>query len=150
MEKEEVQAEKVDTRENKEEKKPGFFSRIKKNFDDSILESNIKSAYEKDHRNFDVYSENDGLFGGDRCCGDIKDGYLEYFGDDKIEEGDVVIDSGDSKAYYAVGECERTKVSAMVDGTIYERDGYKIALDPEVKEVKVIKAGKRYFLPREK
>lgn len=149
MEKEEVEAEKVGNKESKEEKKPGFFSRLKKNFDDTMLESNIKGAYEKAHRSFDIYSEKDGIFGGTGCYGDIKDGYLEYLGDEKIAEGNVIIDSLDDKAYYAASECERIKVSAVVDGTVYERDGYKIALDPNVKEVKVIKAGKRYFLLRD-
>ena len=145
--KEEVIPEKVENNNgNGKEKNSGFFSRLKKSFNDSILESNIKSSYEKAHRSFDVYTIHDNIFGGTARYGELKDGYLSFFGTDEIEENSVVIDSKDNKAYYAKGKNEKIKVYATVDDNIYERPGYRVELDPNAVEVKVIKADKRYFL----
>jgi|GEM_PF-2169788 len=147
----EVIAEKVESNNDSEkEKNPGFFSRLKKSFNDTILESNIRSSYEKAHRSFGVYTIHDNIFGGTERYGELNDGYLSFFGIDEIEENSVIIDSIDNKAYYAMGKNEKIKIQATVGNNVYERPGYRIKLNPNTIEVRVIKADKRYFLYPEK
>lgn len=146
---EEVKTEVVEESDKKqEEKKPGFFSKLKKSFSDSMLESNIKGAYEDAHKRFRVFEYGEsflGINGSDRY-GEIVDDELLYFGDEEIKLHSVVVDSTNEKAYYVVSKPEAIRVKATVEGTEYERGGLKVKLDENVKEVKVIKADKRYFL----
>lgn len=144
--KETVEAEKVE--EKKEEKPSGFkkwWAGTKKSVNDAILESKIESSYKEAHHGYDVYSHEGGLFNSSTVYGDITDGSLIYWGEDKIEPYCVIVDSKDKKAYYAK-ESAPVSVSAKVDDVVYERKGTKIALDDKVEEVSVIKAGDRYFL----
>jgi hypothetical protein len=144
--KETVEAEKVD---DKKEEKPNAFkkwwSSTKKSVNDSILESKIESAYKEAHHRYDVYTFGSSLFNSSSVYGDIADGSLIYWGEDKIASDSVIVDTKDNKAYYAKDSSTVT-VSSTVDKDVYERKGTKIALDANVKEVKVIKANDRYFL----
>lgn len=149
---EEVKAEVVEEKDQKqekqEEKKPGFFSKLKKSFSDSMLESNIRGAYEDAHKRYRVFEYGEsflGVNGSDRY-GEIVDDELLFFGDEDIKINSVVIDTTNEKAYYVVSKSTPIRVKATVEGTEYERGGLKVKLDENVKEVKVIKADKRYFL----
>lgn len=124
-----------------------FFKKAKASLDQSMLEDKIKSAYRKDHGEFDYYSYGENtLFGGNCVFGSLEGDVLTYFGTSPIPPYSVLIDCKTEKAYYVTEEGSDTTVSAIVEGVTYERAGKRIRLDPNVEEVKVVKAGKRYFL----
>ena len=131
------------------EKKEGGFSKwwkgVKKNMDDSALESHIETSWNNTHHQFDIYVYGGGLFSGASCYGEVKDGFLTYFGTEEVQEFSVIVDSKDQKAYYA-GKAESVEVKVVYDGTEYTRKGVKIALDSNAQEVNVIKADKKYYL----
>jgi hypothetical protein len=132
-----------------DEKKESGFSKwwkgTKAKVDSDMLEGHIQNAYQSAHGSFDVYAFEGGLFNGGSVSGEIVDGALIYWGTDTIKEYSVIIDKKDNKAYYALNS-EPVDVKASYEGTEYVRKGTKIALDPNVEEVKVVKADKRYFL----
>ena len=136
--------------EKKEETKKdsGFSKRwkgTKAKVDADVLENHIQSAYASAHRQFDVYNHDGGLFNGESAVGEIVDGSLIYWGEKAIGEYAVVIDSKDNKAYYTL-KSEPIDLQVKYDGTDYTRKGTKTALDANVEEVDVVKAGKRFFL----
>lgn len=135
--------------ESSGEKKESGFSKwwkgTKAKMDADMLESHIQNSYSAAHRSFDVYNFEGGIFNGSSVSGEIVDGSLLYWGNDAIKEYAVVVDRKDNKAYYA-GKSFPIDVKATYEGTEYTRKGTKTALDPNVQEVKVIKADKRYFL----
>lgn len=145
---EEKVAEETTAEEKPAEKKDNAFKRLwkktKQSVNDAVLESKIRSAYEKAHADFDIYMK-DALF-ATRASGEIVDGVLTVFGKVEVKPWSVVIaDNKEETAYYVVSTSETT-VKSMVEGVEYEREGTSIALDPNVEEVRVVKAGKRYFL----
>ena len=78
--------------------------------------------------------------------GAVQDGSLTVFGKVEPKPCSVVIaDNKEETAYYVVGTSETT-VKSTVEGVEYEREGTAIALDEKVEEVRVVKAGKRYFI----
>ena len=145
---EEVKAEETVTEEPKQEKKDNAFKRFwnktKQSVNDAVLESKIRSAYEKAHKSYTVYTKNELIPKG--LCGEISDGILTVFGEEEIKPYAVVIaNDEEDKAFYAVST-EKTTVSAAVEGVTYERPGTAVTLDENVEEVNVVKAGKRYFI----
>ena len=134
--------------EEKKEKKENAFSKFwkktKQSVNDAVLESKIRSAFEKAHASFSVYTK-DELF-AQTVYGSVEGDVLTVFGKVEVKPGAVVIaDDKDETAYYAVRTAETT-VKSMVEGTEYEREGTSITLDAKVEEVNVVKAGKRYFI----
>ena len=133
-------------KEEKKEKKENAFSKLwnktKKSINDSLLESKITSAYEKELPEFKVY-EKDALMASG-LKGKLEGDKLTYIGEKKYALNSVVV-AGDDTAYYLVA-IEDTTVKATVEEVEYERPGVTITLDKNVEEVNVIKAGKRYFL----
>lgn len=124
-----------------------FFKKAKASLDQSMLEDKIKSAYKKDHGEFDYYSYGENaLFGGNCVFGSLEGDTLTYLGTDAIPLYSVLIDCKTEKAYYVTEEGSDTTVSTIVDGVTYERPGKTIRLDQNVEEVKIVKAGKRYFI----
>ena len=121
-----------------------FWNKTKKSVSDAVLESKIRSAYEKAHKSYTAYAKNELL--PMYLAGEINDGILTVFGYQDVKPYSVIIanDEGD-KAYYVVGT-EKTSVSSTVEGVTYERPGTVITLDENVEEVNVVKAGKRYFI----
>ena len=145
---EETVTEEAKTEEAKEEKKDNAFKRFwnktKQSVNDAVLESKIRSAYEKTHKSYTVYTKNELIPKG--LCGEISEGVLTVFGEEEIKPYAVVIaNDEEDKAFYAVST-EKTTVSAAVEGVTYERPGTAITLDENVEEVNVVKAGKRYFI----
>lgn len=145
---EETVTEEPKTEEPKQEKKDNAFKRFwnktKQSVNDAVLESKIRSAYEKAHKSYTVYTKNELIPKG--LCGEISDGILTVFGEEEIKPYAVVIaNDEEDKAFYAVST-EKTTVSAAVEGVTYERPGTAVTLDENVEEVNVVKAGKRYFI----
>ncbi len=146
-EKAEETAETNEGAEKKEEKKDNAFSRFwkktKQSVNDAVLESKIHSAYQKAHANFSVYEKDALLSTG--VSGEITDGVLTVFGKVEVDPWSVVIaDDKEETAYYIVSS-SKTTVKSMVEGVEYEREGTAFVLDPNVEEIPVVKAGKRYF-----
>ena len=135
--------------EKKEEGKFGkWWKGVKKSASDAMLEAHIESACNKANHSYSIYLFGKGVFGSSKTVyGDIKDGTLIAFGkiDEDIKPFSIVIDSKDNKAYNLVS-IEKTETITNYEGTDYTRPGMKISLDSNVEEVKVIKAGDRYFL----
>ena len=149
---EEVKAEETVTEEKaeepKEEKKENAFKRFwnktKQSVNEAVLESKIRSAYEKAHKSYTVYTKNELL--PKNYAGEIKDGVLTVFGEEQIKPYAVVIaNDEEEKAFYAVST-EATAVTVAVEGVNYERPATAVTLDENVEEVNVVKAGKRYFI----
>ena len=142
---EEINAEEAKTEES--EKKDNAFKRFwqktKQSVNDAVLESKIRSAYEKAHKSYTVYTKNELL--PKSLSGEITDGILTVFGEEEIKPYAVVIEDEGDKAYYAVAT-EATTITAAVEGVSYERPGTAVTLDENVEEVNVVKAGKRYFI----
>jgi hypothetical protein len=141
--------EKKEEAEKEEPKKENGFSRwwkdTKKKVNDSVLEDHIKSAYEDTHHAFGVYAYGEGFFNEEDVYGEIIDGSLVYFGSEAVKPDSVIIDTKDNTAYYAK-ESTPIEVQSTYETVVYTRQGTKLALDKNVQEVKVIKAGQRYFI----
>lgn len=149
LEKETVEVEVVDKKgsQKKESSFKKFFEKAKKTINSNILEDKIKSAYRTSHQEFDYYSFGDNsLFNGASVYGELKDDVLTYFGEASISPWSVVLDAQSEKAYYATNEVTPVMLQVEVDGKTYERVGKSIRLDPNVSEVKVIKAENHYYL----
>lgn len=138
-------------KEEKDEKKESsfvsFFRKAKTKIDSNILEDKIKGAFRAEHHEFDYYVYGDNsLFNGSSVYGSIEEDVLTYLGETKIPPHSVVIDSKNDKAYYATDEVEDIDLKITCDGQEYVRKGQTLRLNPEVKEVQVIKAGNHYYL----
>jgi len=140
-----AEEEKKEVEEKSVEKKEGWWARQKKKMADNNLESSIRRAYEQAHHRFDAYPYDGGLFSTVELYGDIEEGALVCFGEKEIKPFSVIIDKKDNKAYYA-GTSSKVTVKSTFESTEYERPGTRVELDPNVDEVLVIKADKRYFI----
>jgi len=129
-----------------EEKKGNIFSntfnKAKKKVGDSMLEMNIASSFEKNNKQFTIYVKDELL--SHTVYGYAEKNSVIYFGKEHYPFGSVIIDEDDI-AYY-LEESDDTTVTAVVDGVEYERPGVKVDVNKKVEEVKVVKAGKRYFI----
>ena len=143
---EEKKEEETKEEEKKEEKKDNAFSRFwnktKKSINDSILEGKIESAYEKDLPDFKVF-EKDALL-SNSVKGSLDGEKLVIFGEKEFKLFSVVLDKDDNAFYLT--KLEPTTVKSTVEEVEYERTGTILYLDKNVEEVKVVKAGKRYFI----
>ena len=138
---EEAQAEEAPKKDNAFKR---FWNKTKKTVSDAVLESKIRSAYDKAHKSYTAYAKNELL--PTPLSGEINDGVLTVFGHQEIKPYAVVIANDEGgKAYYVTGTGSTT-VSSTVEGVTYERAGTTITLDENVEEVDVVKAGKRYFI----
>lgn len=128
----------------KESKLSSFFKKTKENFNASVLEGKIETAFNKANIEYAIYTQ--GKMFPERVSGFLTDGNkLTVFGEVEVENYAVIISDKTEVAYYAVGTAPAT-VSAQVEGETYERPGTTITLDENVEEVNVVKAGDRYFL----
>ena len=154
-EKEVIDAEIVDEKDKMkddktQEKKEGSFGKwwkgVKKSASDAMLETRIESAWNKTHRSFSITKFSTALINGAyNAYGEIEGDILTIFGTEDVKPFSVVIDDKNKKAYY-ITKVESIAVSVVYEGETYQRDGLKLTLDPNVEEVRVIKADGRYFL----
>lgn len=134
---------KVEEGEKKENAFSKFWKKTKQSVSDSILESKIKSMYEKSKTEYTIYKKGE-LF-NQTVYGSIEENVLTIFGKEELEAYNLVVEEKSGHAYFIVGIEENT-VMIEYDGTVYERPAMRLTLDADVEEVDVIKAGKRYFL----
>lgn len=151
-EKEKVEVEVVSEEkgETKEEKKENVFSKFwkktKQTVNDSILEIKIESKFKNDNSSFNIYGADDivPLI----VYGSINDNKALVYGKVETEVNNILVDDND-KAYFVNSLIDST-VDVVVDGVTYTREATIIVLDENVEEVKVIKAGKKYYLQKNK
>lgn len=154
--------------EKKENGFTKFFHKVGKNISDANRESKLESAYKENARQFSIYEEN-ATFGGSTKYGKIIDEtHVELYGelkDNQIPFSSVLViepqdkDKELPKFFYVVSEKQdendvvTLKIKEKEDDKEVENE-YKrpvtiLTLDPEVKEVRVIKVNKKYFLRKE-
>ena len=130
-----------------EEKKPNAFSKFwnktKQAVNDSMLEAKIETEFRKTNDEFVIYEyekllakTTTGYLDGDSCV---------LFGKITVPSDSVIIHSETDTAYYVIST-EETTVDVTVDDTKYTRDATRVLLNPDVVEVKVIKANNKYFI----
>ncbi len=130
-----------------EEKKPNAFSKFwnktKQAVNDSMLEAKIESEFRKTNDEFVIYEY-------EKLLAKTTAGYLDgnacvLFGKITVPSDSVIIHSETDTAYYVIST-EETTVDVTVDDTKYTRDATRVLLNPDVVEVKVIKANNKYFI----
>ena len=146
-----VEEEKKEEPKKEEKKQSGwskFWAGAKKSLDDSLLESRLQTEWNDKKGSFTVYSANNSIFGGKTFRGTLEGNSLVYYvnKDEKgVELNTVLVEDETKKAFYVV-KCEKQAVIIHYEDKDYEREGYRLELNPDVKEVKVIKAGDKYYL----
>lgn len=124
-----------------------FFNKAKASINEGLLEERLRTAYRQGHTEFDYYAYGDNsFFNSSSVYGELSDNTLTYFGTTTLPKYAIVVDTETDKAYAVMNDPEKVEVTCELDGKEYKRPGMKIVLDPEVTEVKVIKADNRYFL----
>lgn len=141
--KEAIDAEATNETEVKDNAFKRFWKKTKQSVNDAVLESKIESNYNKEHKAYTIYMYNETF--SKSIHGELIDNTLTFFGEIAVKPYSVVIYDATKEAFY-VTECHATTVKSIVDGVEYERPGTVITLDRDVTEVKVIKAGKKYYL----
>lgn len=141
----------VVSEEKKEEKKGGFkafWEKTKKNVSDSMLEAKIRTHYEENSTKASLYSLKENFLLGN-CSdkyGNFENDTFSYWESNKDEEPVVGSILKIKDAYYQVKSFEKDTIKTAYDGIEYTRDGFKLFLNNSPKEVKVVKADKKYFL----
>lgn len=138
----------------------GFFAKFKKSVSDSFAEANVEAAYRKAHRNFSLYT-GEGVFAiVKNLYGELaEDGKSALvYGEQDVPYGSVLVleprdkDTELPKFFYAVGIEKNPTLTVSVavkkDDAVETvvRPATLIHLDADVKEVKVVKVGEKYFL----
>ena len=151
-EKEAIEAEVVEEtpKDKKEEKSggfKGFFSSLKKSVSNTMLESDVRSNYEKFSTEAKLYlpKENFLLGNEESKFGTFDNDAFSYWENKDTEpvKGAILLVNG---KFYRVKDFSKVEIKTAYDGIEYTRDGFKLLLDPSPKEIKVVKADKRYFL----
>ena len=145
------EVEKKETTEENEEKKPNAFSKFwnktKQAVNDSMLESKIENEFRKANDEFVIYEY-------EKLLGKSTAGYFDHndgedavvlFGKLEVPSDSVIIHKEKDTAYYALSS-EEIEVEIEVEGTKYKRPATRIHLNPNVVEVKVIKANNKYYI----
>ncbi len=142
-----------------EEKKDGFFNKLKKKVNSVILDNSLEIAYNKANDSFYLYS-GDNLFDGKLLHGkiDLENKTLLAYGSIDAPYSSMIVDEKNKQYYYVtkVEHDENVQVTIKIieDGkeNIYTHQGTLFSLNSDVKEVKVIKVEDKYFLrlPEEK
>jgi hypothetical protein len=148
--------------EKEKEKKPGFWSKLKKDISDSNRESNIEHAYNDKATEVEVYVGNQ-VFNEKTYHGmfDAEKKTITVFGVVDIPYSSVLVkrpanpDKELPVFYYVVGckHDDSIKVKATItenDKPVdYERPATLLTLDPQVEEIKVVKVKDTFFRLKE-
>lgn len=136
-----------------EEKKTGFFSKVKQKFNTMTLESSIENSYNKANKLFYLYSGT-GLFDGSQLFGslDEENNTFTTIGTVDAPYSSILADE-EYKNFYYVTKVEHTpdvqvSIKLVEDGkeNIYTRQATRFTLDKNVTKVDVIKVKDNYFL----
>lgn len=144
-----------------EEKKEGFWSKFKNSIKESQKESKLEDAYRKNHDEYTLYSGVE-IFNAKAVYGELNESTFTLYGKHELKVGDVIeLKSEDTSKeldrFYLVLSFDNTlkdkvKIKEEVDEkeveNEYEVDVTKVEVK-KAKEVKVTKAGDKYFLIEE-
>ena len=135
--------------DKKEEKKENAFSKFwkktKQKVGDSVLEMKIESKFRTDNKLFNIYGKGELI--SLTVYGILEDNKVKAYGKVETEINNVLVDDETKIAYY-IDSLEESTVDVVLDGVSYNRPATIINLDSDVKEVEVIKAGKKYYLQK--
>lgn len=136
--------------ENYQEEKDNSFKRFwnktKKGFNDLIQDSKIENTFNNQNTEYTIYQK-------DELLSTTVFGYLDtdkiiIYGDKNFQINSVIVDENSKKPYY-IKKTTNTTIDIKIDDTIYRKPGTILETDEQVIEVKVIKAGKKYYLYKE-
>ena len=86
----EAEAEKTEGEgEKKDNAFKRFWNKTKQSVNDAVLENKIRSAYEKAHKSYTIYTKNELI--PTNVCGEVTDGILTVFGEEEVKPYAVVI-----------------------------------------------------------
>lgn len=137
-----------------EEKKEGFFSKFKKSINDSARESSIEAEFQRENETCTVYTGS-GLFDSKEVYGKMDENAMTMtiYGKFDFPYSSILLRG--AKAYYIISckhdETDTVEVTIKEDekSNTYTRQATILSLDPEVKEVKVIKVKDTFYLKKD-
>lgn len=132
------------------EEKKGFFQKLKQNLSDTVLETKIQFAFDKQTPPFTLSSSSE-ILEGEVVHGILEDNVLTVLGEKDFPVGTIVMDSHDKPYQVLSARHEKDDTLSVVlkeDGkdVCYVRKATKLFLTDEVVEVQVVRCRKRYFL----
>ncbi len=140
-------ADKEVEKKDEEEKKPNAFSKFwnktKQAVNDSLLESKIENEFRKKNDEFIIYEYEKLL--PKSTAGYLEDKAVVLFGKIEVPSDSVIVHKEKDTAYYVIST-EETTVTVKVEDEEYTRDATRVLLNPDVVEVKVIKANNKYYI----
>ena len=140
-------ADKEVEKKDEEEKKPNAFSKFwnktKQAVNDSMLESKIENEFRKKNDEFIIYEYEKLL--PKSTAGYLEDKAVVLFGKIEVPSDSVIVHKEKDTAYYVIST-EETTVTVKVEDEEYTRDATRVLLNPDVVEVKVIKANNKYYI----
>lgn len=124
-----------------------FWNKTKKGLTDLVQDSKIENAFNSQNTEFTIYQK-------DQLLSTTVFGYLDtdkiiIYGKRDFALNSVIIDENSNKPYY-IKKLSDTTIDVKLNDTIYSKPGTIIETDEQVIEVNVIKAGKKYYLYKEK
>ncbi|MCR5706583.1 MAG: hypothetical protein K6G48_07295 [Acholeplasmatales bacterium] len=146
-----IDAEVVDN-EAKEEKtegpkKDGFFSKIKKKYNDVQLENKISDAFKEKAEQYVIYRGTSILNGNQFYAKNYEaDGYIIAWLSDKPVITDALISARRNEDVFKMSSCEKVDVVVNLEGTDYTRSAYKITLGEKALKANVVKVEDNFFL----
>jgi hypothetical protein len=133
--------------ENKEEKKEGFFSKLKKKVNDAQLENNIKQAFGKANEEYVFYTGNGLLNSTSFDAENHEDlGYVIVFGEDRPKMDNTLVCARKREDVYKITSIEETTVDVKLEGEVYNRKAFKVNLGAKAEKVNVVKVEGDYYL----
>ncbi len=138
---------KTENSEKKEEKKEGFFSKLKKKVNDAQLENNIKQAFANANEEYVFYTGN-GLLNYETFDAENHEdlGYIIVFGEDKPKLDNTLVSARKRDDVYKITSIEETSVDVKLDGEVYNRKAFKVNLLGKAEKVNVVKVEGDYYL----
>lgn len=123
-----------------------FWNKTKKGFNDLIQDSKIENTFNNQNTEYTIYQK-------DELLSTTVFGYLDtdkiiIYGNKEFQINSVIVDENSKKPYY-IKKISNTTIDIKIDDTIYTKPGTILETDEQVIEVKVIKAGKKYYLYKE-
>lgn len=150
MAKDVIEAEVVerDTNEKKEEpKKEGFFSKIKKKYNDIQLENKIEDEFKKAAEQYVIY-KGTGILNTTQFYAENHeaDGYIIAWLKEKPSIEGSLLSARRNEDVFKLVSTEKVDVVVNFEGVDYTRSAYKIILGDKALKANVVKVEDNYFL----
>ncbi len=128
---------------NPKNKKNRFLNKVKNTIHKMIDDAEVETNYKKNAEIFNIYKKNG--FIALKVYGYIHENTIEIYGKYDLEIDSIIIRKLSKKAYRLI---HFENIELFISGThnIIKKDGMKLFIKDDLKEVNVIKAGNKYFL----